>query len=108
MSMANNNYLKFVKSGEVSVDSGQILLIDPCYINESFPNGAASKDDGLTYRGVCRATLKSSGCGEVGGLGFATSSGYGDGVYPVYVARRGGRIASIRIDFITEDEEDFN
>jgi len=102
MNMANNNFLKFVKSGEVSVDSGQILLIDPCYIEESFPDGTGVGPHDLNYKGVCRVTLGNSGCGEVGGLAFATSSGYGDGVYPVYVARRGGRIMSIRIDFGSE------
>jgi len=99
--MANNSHLKFVKSGEVSVDSGQILLIDPSYITESFPNGVGYR--ALNFNHVCRVTLRDSGCGGVAGLGFATSSGYGDGVYPVYVARSGGRIASIRIDFITEE-----
>jgi len=103
MSMANNNFLKFVKSGEVCVDSGQILLIDPCYIDESFPKGVGVGEHDLTYKGVCRVTLRDSGCGQVAGLGFATSSGYGDGVYPVYVARREGRIVSIRIDFMTEE-----
>jgi len=91
---------EFVKAGTVCVDSGQILLIDPCHIKESFSNGVGSRD--LNYDRVCRVTLRGAGCGEVGGLAFATSSGYGDGVYPVYVARAGGRIASVRIDFIEE------
>lgn len=37
--------------------------------------------------------------------GFFTSSGFGDGVYDVYVQRAAGEIVAIEIKFITFDEE---
>ena len=39
--------------------------------------------------------------------GFFSSSGYGDGGYPVYAARdASGQIVALEIQFISEDEED--
>jgi hypothetical protein len=91
---------RFVKVGNVAVDSGQIMLIDPCYIKADFET-EYNAPPALNYAGACKASLSSDGYGEFGGLGFCTSSGYGDGLYPVYVKRdETGRVAEIKIKFI--------
>lgn len=93
--------------GTVSVDSGQILLIDPCYITKDFEgeyDESVAKTE-LNYAACCNVTCDDLSVGEVGTLGVVTRSGYGDGMYPVYATRRAGRIVGIRIDF--DPQEDF-
>jgi hypothetical protein len=94
--------------GHCSVDSGQIMLCDPCYIeshwkHEDF-NGVVKK--GLStlpfsYDGACNATLGDKSYGELdNGLGVALTSGFGDGSYPVYAKRsKDGYIVEARIVF---------
>jgi|LauGreDrversion4_2_1035121.scaffolds.fasta_scaffold02209_15 hypothetical protein len=91
---------RFQLAGKIPVDSGQIMLIDPCYIKNDFPSEHNDAPD-LNYAGACKVTLRAEGCGVFGNLAFATSSGYGDGLYPVYVKRTNdGRIAEVKIKFI--------
>lgn len=101
--------------GDLCVDSGQMMLCDPCYIKEDFENEYGDTGPGMSYSGACAATLSKNGCGfltsSIGqhsvNLAFATSSGHGDGLYPVFIKRDGGRIAAMKIEFIgDEDEED--
>jgi|TARA_B100000902_G_scaffold131371_1_gene130226 hypothetical protein len=82
--------------GHCGVDSGQILLIDPCYVykDEFDPDNPTGGD----YDECCRITL-SEGAGQTE-LGVVTSSGYGDGVYPVYAEKDGnGRVKQVTILF---------
>jgi hypothetical protein len=97
--------------GTLGVDSGQMMLCDPCYIKKDFENGLVTTNDTMSYNGACEATLSNAGFGFLSGtygvkLAFACSSGYGDGVYPVYIKRDGGRIAEMKIVFIGKDHED--
>lgn len=91
--------------GTCAVDSGQILLIDPCYINSSW-------DHENSYNEVCDVSLGKDQAGYVQNLlATVTSTGWGDGVYPVYAEYRDGRIASVTIEFMGEDlygEDDEN
>lgn len=87
--------------GHVSVDSGQIILVDPCYV-----------DDGLDYYEVCEVTLSDNHAGSwMNGHAVATSTGYGDGSYPVYVEYEdcgswGKRVKSVTIEFLEDEVED--
>lgn len=105
--------------GHVSVDSGLVLLIDPCYLHD-WKHGEFDITDGRTvadaknnYDECCLRV----GADEVGPVfnGSAVASGttHGDGRYPVFATFESGRIASLRIDFLfdenageEEDEED--
>jgi len=96
--------------GHCPVDSGQILLIDPCYLdkwkdNDFDPNDFSSD---LSYNSACHETTKNKHLGgTIGGhdgqgQGVAISSGCGDGYYPVYATYEeacGKRIKSITIKF---------
>ena len=85
------------KVGECSVDSGQIMIIDPCYV-----------DDGLDYNKVMQITLSDKGYGEFEG-GFVTGTLWGDGTYPVYAEFEGNRISSLTIMFDDQTEkEEYN
>lgn len=142
----------FEQIGEVGVDSGQLMVCDPCYIDSQwkkhemedtrllkhkttgevyqyrvhFENYDSILLDGksvndliaegtlieienkptgeFSYNGVCQATLSKKGSGQLNyslghvGAGVAFSSGYGDGVYPVYARKnKDGRIVEVRI-----------
>ena len=67
--------------GEVCVDSGQLMITDPCYIGDDGNDGTLTFD-----------------------------SGYGDGVYPVfYQKNEHGRIMTVLIDmamFPSQEEEE--
>lgn len=71
--------------GSVAVDSGQLMVVDPCYLgrwkDDEFDNPNAEEE---SYSNACKKTLSPEQAGELGNA-FATvfSSGFGDGVYPV-------------------------
>lgn len=98
--------------GHFSVDSGQAMVGDPCYLDdwENWENGTPfdheSKAGQYGYLGACGITLK-EGYGELDrGKAVAFSTGYGDGLYPVYAElNEDGRVARVVIEFISEDEE---
>lgn len=93
-----NNRFELV--GKIPVDSGQIMLIDPCYVRKDFESEYDDKP-ALNYAGACKVTLGREGCGVFAKCAFATSSGYGDGLYQVYVKRTpDNRIAEVKIKFI--------
>lgn len=100
--------------GTLGVDSGQMMLCDPCYIKKDFANEYGEGGNPMSYSGACNATLSNQGFGFLTNtsgnysinLAFVTSSGYGDGSYPVYIKRDGNRIAEMKIVFIGKDLED--
>jgi hypothetical protein len=107
-----------VLAGAVTVDSGQIMLGDPCYLDEwqskydKFDEYKNSKGQ-YSYLGAAHASLSDEGYGELGtGSAVVVSSGYGDGYYPVYVKlNEDNRISMALIDFdnvidIEEYDED--
>lgn len=97
--------------GTLGVDSGQMMLCDPCYIKKDFANEyGQTKQNDMTYSGACNASLSNEGFGYLTNkngynLAFACRSGYGDGVYPVYIKQDGDRIAEMKIVFIGNIEE---
>jgi len=102
--------------GHCGVDSGQIMLTDPCYVKDfkdEMNEGGTFKADlpkpyPYTYNGASSATCSDDMVGQLGhSMGVCVSSGYGDGVYPVYVTYNSdGRVATATIVFIAEDEDE--
>ena len=85
------------KIGECGVDSGQILLIDPCYVYKD------EYGSGGDYDECCKITLSEDKAGETM-LGVVTSTYSGDGVYPVYATTdEHGGIMSVEIVFKKSD-----
>jgi len=82
--------------GHCGVDSGQILIVDPCYVLHDNYN------DGGPYRQCCDVTLGETPAGEAAS-GVATATNFGDGSYPVYVTfDSAGRPTEARIVFVSE------
>jgi hypothetical protein len=79
--------------GHCGVDSGQILLIDPCYVyNDEYGSGG-------DFDECCQITLSDDKAGQTT-LGVVTSTYSGDGVYPVYATTdEHGGIMSVEIVF---------
>ena len=106
---------EWIKIGSFGVDSGQVLITDPCYLDSwkgfEFDEEAVKKmqESGefeYSYSGACARTLldlpdKRSGAGEIyRGFGVVSSTGYGDGEYPVYAKfNNEGRVMQLKIDF---------
>lgn len=96
--------------GRVGVDSGQLIIGDPCYLDrwdsaafagcEGWPGVRPEPPFDYSYDGACRATLSECGAGTLAsGSAVASSTCWGDGEYPVYAIRRhGGRIAALIVD----------
>lgn len=102
--------------GRFSVDSGQAIVGDPCYLDDwkhwSSDSGIdfddhENKAGEYGYLGACNATL-GKGYGELNnGSAVAFSTGYGDGYYPVYAhINDDGRVGMVVIDFTGEYFED--
>lgn len=84
----------WVKIGEVMVDSGQLMLIDPCYVD--------GRDDfhKIDVGAVGEMTIARM-FGQVHhNLGVAFESGYGDGTYPVYAQFKDGCVARAMVEFL--------
>jgi hypothetical protein len=93
---------------EVGVDSGQAGIFDYGYYKKHHTdrNERNHVDDDWYYK-VCTITLSREAAGGVDGLGFVSSSGYGDGGYTCWTTKNEeGKIVAIRIEFITEEYEE--
>jgi hypothetical protein len=103
--------------GRVGVDAGMVMVGDPCYLDKFTDHDfddekvEAQKAKGkyeYSYSGACAATLGENSAGELGRAdAVAVSSGYGDGVYPVYAHyNHEGRIERLEVVFVNDDEEE--
>ena len=89
--------MKKIKLGIVGVDSGQLLICDPCYLqsegletSERLINSAPIGEGDENYKQIVN-TIGAE-------VGVKFSSGYGDGVYSVYgYVNRHGVIIKVEI-----------
>jgi hypothetical protein len=98
---------EWTQIGYVAVDSGQLLLCDPAYIDsewvheeqDDFENPRAP----FCYSACSKATMSEQRYGQLNfllghpGVGVCFASGIGDGLYPVYAKFDGVRIAEIKV-----------
>ena len=103
--MTKTEITNLIHAGSFAVDSGQAMVGDPCYLDSWKTNvddewNLEGKVGDYSYQGASATTLENS----YGELGISTavvfSTGYGDGLYPVYVQLdNDGRVAKVVIDF---------
>ena len=85
------------KVGHIPVDSAQIVIIDPCYIDKDNVEKKSNHASNVTLdKSLGEIFPNLSGTLN---LGFATRTGYGDGYYPVYAQFEGERVSAIKITF---------
>ena len=89
------NHSKFNQLTDLPVDSGQMAVCD-C---DKFSHSESE------YEKYCAQSLTKEGVGVVGNYAVVSSTGYGDGVYPLYGASIGDNYYAFMIEFIPEDEE---
>jgi hypothetical protein len=106
--------IEVVYIGEVGVDSGQLMVTDPCYIDQEWKRESIAiarkperSDDTIypySYNGACNATLNGGGHGQLGyelghaGAGVAFQTAWGDGGYPVYAEKHDGHIVRVYVN----------
>lgn len=75
--------------GKIDVDSGQVMVGDPCYLSDWIDNDfdVRTKPDPeeFSYNQACHATTSEYQAGVVAGKAIASSTMWGDGSYPVYI-----------------------
>jgi hypothetical protein len=101
----NTTITELVYAGSFGVDSGQAMVGDPCYLdgwdtNKNDEWNLEGKKGEYSYQGVSARTLEDN-FGQVGAASAVVfSTGYGDGIYPVYVQiNSDGRVSKVVIDF---------
>jgi len=93
-------------AGSFAVDSGQAMVGDPCYLDnwepwaDGTPFDHEAKKGEYGYLGASGRTLADN-FGQLGAADAVVfSTGYGDGLYPVYVQLNSdGRVSKVVIDF---------
>jgi len=108
--------------GVVGVDSGQVLLCDPCYLDSQWRRSRKNeilevhdvKHAGeFSYRGCGSMTLRPPGGGQLNyrmghaGAGVVSKTMFGDGCYPVFALYENGKgPLGLLIDFEISDYGD--
>lgn len=99
--------------GHVGVDSGQVMITDPCYLDSWKANDFTEQGTNLdySYEGACNATLGENGGAEIGSgtQGVASRTAYGDGCYPVFqIIGEDGTVEGLFVDFngMTDPQDD--
>ena len=109
-----------IKIGEIGVDSGQLMICDPCFIDSewikqdvNFSKESSQKETGeFSYDGSCKGIMNKQYSqmnfkkGQ-SGAGVSFSSGFGDGRYEVIATfkdygKSGKRIKKVEIILIEE------
>jgi len=107
--------LRYQEHGDIGVDSGQAgIFCESSYRNDSIEIDTPEHDFAIPfdesgdrwYEKMCKFTLSGEGFGAYES-GVVTSSGFGDGSYPLAVARDEDKnIVSIVITYIGEEDEE--
>lgn len=112
---------EIVKLGVVGVDSGQLVICDPCYLEDEFLSTASNEDleqgtvGEFSRRGIFKVTTSPSQGGQLNyrmgheGVAVAFMSGFGDGTYDVFAeivdaGAWGKRIKKVWVELITDEE----
>ena len=102
-----------ILAGHIGIDSGQAMVGDPCYLdnwdtNKNDEFNIDGKEGQYSYHGACATTLKNS-YGELNaGSAVVFNTGYGDGLYPVYIELNSdGRVSKVLIDFENDVDLDW-
>jgi len=102
--------------GDFCVDSGQAGVFDAAsYRNDAYAAGITTpeldfvyeyfQEGDAWYEKMCKFTLANDGWGTYA-AGAVSSSGYGDGEYPLYGAEVDGKVVALQLVFIDQSADD--
>jgi len=77
--------MRKVRLGTAGVDSGQLMITDPCYVrhfNTDYPQNIDPADNSYSLTGACSMTMNGFGGGLGGEMGVVFGTG-GDGGFDV-------------------------
>ena len=109
--------LMFDWFGDFGVDSGQAGVFDAAsYRDDAYAAGITTPEVDFVlpghdlegdawYEKMCKFTLANDGWGAYA-AGAVSSSGYGDGMYPVYGAEVDGKVVALQLVFIDQSADD--
>ena len=109
------NDLGFEHVGDADVDSGQIMIVDPCYVlprDGKSPHGWIGNTREISYNGLLDHYSETNSWYEPhvtpwgNSFGFISGTLYGDGHYPIYGRKSGTRYSALVIDFDPDTEYD--
>jgi hypothetical protein len=110
--MTQINIDGLILAGYFTVDSGQAMVGDPCYLDDWDTNkndewNLDGKEGQYSYHGASAVTIPNS-YGELGhAKAVVFNTGYGDGMYPVYVELDDElRVSKVLIDFMGALDEE--
>lgn len=118
--MSYNSITRTEVIGTFGVDSGTVMIIDPCYVlkDERVPDPQGTRfGETSEYLRTVDATCEAPWYGPVKldeyhdapGMGVVCSTLHGDGEYPVIAEfNSSGKIVRLIIDFDPEDEDDYD
>jgi hypothetical protein len=98
--------------GYIGVDSGQVMIGDPCYLDEfqsaGFQPNRESEPGEFSYQAACEASLSSEAAGMIGEFPVAdaaraavSDTGIGDGIFPVYrITNTAGEVTGLLVSFL--------
>jgi hypothetical protein len=99
--------------GNCAVDSGQLIMVDPCYVLPDTPKAPTGTDEQYTYEkllkdrdfGNSNHLAREILFSDIAGTGVVFDTGLGDGLYPVYakiedLGNNDKRITEVKIKFI--------
>jgi hypothetical protein len=108
----NRNQLIRKHIGEIGIDAGLCWIGDPCSILHAVPAPRAIGKDWEAFCNILDEDQQYPGCKQFNydlrhpGLGVVVSTGYGDGLYPVFAEfNEEGLIANVAVGFIGQDDE---
>ena len=108
---------EWTKVGVIGVDAGLCWIGDPCYVISDHCDAFDNRDWGTFLKILSKNETVADAKGLQGtaqfkyskghdGLGVCVSTGYGDGVYDVFVKHgNDGRVAEVKVVFINEDDD---
>jgi len=99
-----------IKLGSVCVDSGQLLIADPCYLRDWKHGNFREGNNDNNYSEACNVTLSKNNGGQVfNDLAVAFATTWGDGEYEVFAYKdknRNGRFMKIEIVLCEDNEKE--
>jgi hypothetical protein len=122
ITLVHENYndddsLEWQYHSDIGVDSGQAgIFCESSYRNNEVASGITTPDVDFSmseggegedwYDKMCRFTLSENGYGAYD-RGIVSSSGIGDGSYPLYVVYdENDKIVAMKIDYLLDDDEE--